>query len=66
VNKNSSLTTGNTYDRLMGNQTNNPLQHIVSEAKRLERELVPFLNLLREIQGKEPVILPGERRTRER
>jgi hypothetical protein len=30
---------------------------------RMERQLIPLLNTVRQLQGKRPVIVPGERRT---
>ncbi len=31
---------------------------------RMERQMIPLLNTIRQLQGKRPVIVPGENRTR--
>lgn len=35
----------------------------VDDLVRMERQLIPLLNTVRQLQGKRPVIVPGERRT---
>jgi hypothetical protein len=31
--------------------------------EKMERQLIPLLNTVRQMQGKRPVIVPGEKRT---
>lgn len=33
------------------------------DLERMERQLIPLLNTVRQLQGKRPVIVPGEKRT---
>lgn len=37
----------------------------VDDLVRMERQLIPLLNTVRQLQGKRPVIVPGDRRTSE-
>lgn len=37
----------------------------IAELQRMERQLIPLLNTVRQMQGKRPVIVPGEKRTRD-
>lgn len=36
---------------------------IQDDLVRMERQLIPLLNTIRQLLGKRPVIVPGERRT---
>lgn len=35
----------------------------IADLQRMERQLIPLLNTVRQMQGKRPVIVPGEKRT---
>ena len=34
-----------------------------ADLERMERQLIPLLNTVRQMQGKRPVVVPGEKRT---
>lgn len=39
------------------------LNFTADDLRRIERQLIPLLNTIRQLQGKRPIVLPGEKRT---
>lgn len=58
------LKTNNSCGTIVATKEQSSIQTLsAAELKQLERTMIPFLNMIRALQGKQPVILPGEKRT---